>query len=124
MVSLSTHLVQHSDERGTFVELLHNAGGQVSFSTSAPGVTRGNHVHQRKVEKFAVIAGQAVIRLRKLDSDEVIAFYVDGNEPEVIDIPTGFVHNITNTGTDTMYLIVWASEQFDSSDPDTKTERV
>ena len=124
MEVLVTFLEQHTDERGSFVELFREAGGQVSFSTSTPGVTRGNHYHTRKVEKFVVIAGEAVIRLRHIDSDDVAAYYVTGDEPTVVQIDPGFVHNITATGHETMYLVIWCNEQFSSDDPDTKSERV
>src|SRR4029079_6386169 len=79
---------QHIDPRGAFVEVIRlGLGGQVSFSTTVPGITRGNHFHTRKIERFAVIKGKALIQLRKIDSDEVLDFYLDGNEPAYVDMP-------------------------------------
>jgi len=75
-------LAKHSDERGSFVELVKlNSGGQVSFSTTRPGITRGNHFHTRKAERFAVIKGKARIKLRKIGTEEILSFDLDGEEP-------------------------------------------
>jgi UDP-2-acetamido-2,6-beta-L-arabino-hexul-4-ose reductase len=116
---------QHTDERGAFVEIIKlSAGGQVSFSTTIPGITRGNHFHTRKIERFSVIKGDALIQLRQIGTDENIDFYLKGTEPAYVDMPVWYTHNIKNTGTEDMYTIFWISEFYDASDPDTFFETV
>ena len=119
-------LKKNSDDRGSFVETvkLDNLGGQVSFSTTKPGITRGNHYHTRKIERFAVIKGKATIELRKIGTNEKLAFELDGNEPAFVDMPVWFTHNITNVGSDDLYTIFWINEFYDPSDPDTFFEKV
>lgn len=111
---------QHTDPRGAFVEVIRlGLGGQVSFSTTVPEITRGNHFHTRKIERFAVIKGKALIQLRKIDSDEVLNFYLDGNEPAFVDMPVWYTHNIKNIGEDVLYTIFWINELYNPEDPDT-----
>ena len=110
----------HSDNRGNLFETVRADGkGQVFLSSTHPGVTRGNHFHTRKVERFVVIQGQADIRLRKMFSNEVLTYSVCGDSPVAIDIPTLHTHNITNTGDDKLVTLFWAGEFFDPDDPDT-----
>lgn len=117
--------VQHTDSRGAFVEIIRlNCGGQVSFSTTKPGITRGNHFHTRKIERFSVIKGEALIQLRKAGTDEVMDFHLSGTEPAYVDMPIWYTHNITNTGTDELYTIFWINEFFNPEDPDTFFEKV
>lgn len=116
---------QHTDPRGTFVEVIRlGVGGQVSFSTTVPEVTRGNHYHTRKIERFAVIKGKALIQLRKIGTDEVLDFYLDGNEPSYVDMPIWYTHNIKNIGDEVLYTNFWINEFFDPNDPDTYFENV
>lgn len=116
---------QHTDNRGAFVEIArHGIAGQTSFSTTVPGITRGNHFHTRKIERFSVIKGKALIQLRKIGTDEVLDFYLDGNEPAFVDMPIWYTHNIKNIGEDTLYTIFWINEPYDASDPDTWLEVV
>lgn len=118
-------LVKHTDPRGAFVEIVRlNVGGQVSFSTTVPGITRGNHYHTRKIERFAVIKGKALIQLRRIGTDEVLDFYLDGNEPAYVDMPIWYTHNIKNIGKDELYTNFWINEFFDPADPDTYFENV
>jgi UDP-2-acetamido-2,6-beta-L-arabino-hexul-4-ose reductase len=118
-------LKMSTDERGSFVETVKSElGGQVSFSTTKPGITRGNHFHTRKIERFAVIKGKARIQLRRIGTEEVISFDLDGNEPSFVDMPVWYTHNITNTGQDDLYTIFWINEFFDPADPDTFFETV
>ena len=118
-------LKQSTDERGSFVETVKlNSGGQVSFSTTKPGITRGNHFHTRKAERFAVIKGKALIQLRKIGTDRVLNFELDGKDPSYVDMPVWYTHNITNTGDEELYTIFWINEFFDPDDPDTYFERV
>ena len=115
----------NSDQRGTFVETVKlKTGGQVSFSTTVPGITRGNHFHTRKAERFAVIKGKARIELRKVGTDKVLSFDLDGKEPSFVDMPVWFTHNITNIGTEELYTIFWINEHFDANDADTFSEIV
>jgi UDP-2-acetamido-2,6-beta-L-arabino-hexul-4-ose reductase len=118
-------LKQSIDERGTFVETVKlNCGGQVSFSTTKQGITRGNHFHTRKAERFVVIKGKALIQFRKIGTDKVLNFEFDGYEPSYVDMPIWHTHNITNVGKEDLYTIFWINEFFDSEDPDTFFERV
>ncbi len=118
-------LEEKSDARGSFVETMKlGVGGQVSFSTTKPGITRGNHYHTRKIERFAVIRGQAVIRLRRVGTTGVHEFHLDGSRPSYVDMPVWYTHNITNTGKDELYTLFWINEFFDPSDPDTYYEEV
>lgn len=116
---------QNPDSRGSFVEVIRlNVGGQVSFSTTVPEVTRGNHFHTRKIERFAVIKGKALIQLRQIGTDKVLNFELDGNEPAYVDMPIWFTHNIKNTGTEELYTIFWINEFYNQNDPDTYFETV
>jgi UDP-2-acetamido-2,6-beta-L-arabino-hexul-4-ose reductase len=120
------HLLrQNTDERGSFVETVKlGIGGQVSFSTTKPGITRGNHYHTRKIERFTVIKGQAKIRLRKIGTNKIFEFYLDGSKPASVDMPVWYTHNITNTGTDELYTQFWINEWYDEKDSDTFFEHV
>ncbi|MGV6945617.1 polysaccharide biosynthesis C-terminal domain-containing protein [Sphingobacterium kyonggiense] len=115
----------HTDPRGTFVEIIRmGIGGQSSYSTTVPGITRGNHYHTRKIERFAVIQGKALIQLRKMDTDEVLDFYLDGAEPSYVDMPIWYTHNIKNIGDDELITMFWINEPYDPADPDTYFETV
>ena len=120
------HPQLRADERGGLVESVKAPGGQaqVFFSTTNPGYTRGQHFHLHKVERFLVLRGQAVIRLRKLFTDEVVEFPVNGERPAIVDMPTMWVHSITNTGDDELLTLFYADEVFDSANPDTYPEEV
>ena len=115
----------HNDARGSFTELIHTLdSGQVSFSVSHPGITRGNHYHHTKVEKFIVLSGEAVMRFRKIGDASVTEIPVSGTHPTIITIPVGYTHNITNTGTTDLVLLIWCNEIFDPTHPDTYPEEV
>ena len=115
----------NTDDRGSFVETVKlQTGGQISFSTTKPGITRGNHFHTRKAERFAVIKGKARIQLRRIGTDEVLNFELDGNQPSFVDMPVWYTHNITNIGDEDVYTIFWISEFFNPDDPDTYYEKV
>jgi UDP-2-acetamido-2,6-beta-L-arabino-hexul-4-ose reductase len=118
-------LTLNTDDRGSFVETVKlGVGGQVSFSTTKPGVTRGNHFHTRKIERFAVIRGKARIELRRIGTTDVMAFDLDGREPAYVDMPVWYTHNITNTGEEELYTIFWINEFFNAEDADTYFEVV
>lgn len=111
---------EHIDNRGSFVEIMRaNTSGQTSFSTTVPGITRGNHYHTRKVERFAVIKGKALIQLRKIDSEEVFNYELDGNEPSYVDMPIWYTHNIKNIGDAELITLFWINEPYNSEDSDT-----
>lgn len=115
----------HEDNRGSLFEAVKTFnGGQCFISTTKPGVTRGNHYHLSKVERFFVLSGQAIIGIRKLFSDEVIEFTVSGDVPQYIDIPTMHTHNITNVGSDTLVTLFWSHEIFNPQSSDTFPEKV
>ena len=116
---------EHVDPRGAFVEVIRlNVGGQVSFSTTVPGITRGNHFHTRKIERFAVIKGKALIQLRQIGTDKIMNFELDGKKPAYVDMPIWFTHNIKNTGDEELYTIFWINEFFNPEDSDTYFENV
>jgi UDP-2-acetamido-2,6-beta-L-arabino-hexul-4-ose reductase len=124
-VQFPSKLIQHLDTRGAFVEIIRlNGGGQISFSTTKSGITRGNHYHTRKIERFAVIKGKALIQLRRIGTTEVLNFELNGDEPAYVDMPIWYTHNIKNIGDEDLYTIFWINEFFDANDPDTYFETV
>ena len=119
------YLEKHTDNRGSFVETVKlNSGGQISFSTTNSGITRGNHYHTRKVERFAVIKGKAKIELRRIGTVEVFSFELNGKDPSFVDMPIWYTHNITNIGDDELYTIFWTNEIFNPDNPDTYFEEI
>lgn len=113
-------LKMNIDNRGSFTEFIKTPDrGQVSVNISKPGIVKGNHWHHTKNEKFLVVSGRGIIRLRKIDTHEIIEYEVSGDMLEVIDIPTGYTHNIENMGTSDMVTVMWANEHFDPNKPDT-----
>jgi UDP-2-acetamido-2,6-beta-L-arabino-hexul-4-ose reductase len=120
------HPTPADDPRGRLVEAVKGLGGQaqVFYSTTNPGFTRGQHWHRHKVERFLVLSGSGEIRLRKLFTDEVVAFPVSGDVPAIVDMPTGWVHAISNTGTDDLVTLFFADEVYDPANPDTIPEDV
>jgi UDP-2-acetamido-2,6-beta-L-arabino-hexul-4-ose reductase len=119
-------LTQRTDARGSLVEVVraHGGQGQTFVSTTKPGITRGEHFHLRKVERFVVVGGSARISLRRLFTDEVVSFDVTGQAPAIVDMPTMWVHNITNTGAGELTTLFWTNELFDPLAPDTFPEAV
>lgn len=108
------------DPRGWLAEILRGPGlGQLFVSVTRPGIARGHHWHHTKVEKFLVVSGEAVVRFRPFSGSDVIEYPVSGGEPRVVDIPPGYTHSITNTGTGDLITLFWASEPFDPGRPDT-----
>lgn len=118
--SFSTPAKMNRDARGSFTELLKTIDrGQVSVNVTKPGITKGNHWHHTKNEKFIVVSGEGVIRFRGVEDNEVLEYKVSGDRIEVVDIPSGYTHSITNTGADDLITIMWANECFDPDNPDT-----
>ena len=108
------------DPRGWLAEVLRSpALGQIFVSKTRPGIARGNHWHHTKTEKFLVVSGEGVVRFRKLGGSEILEYPVSGEAPRVVDIPPGYTHSITNTGTTDLITLFWASEPFDPTRPDT-----
>jgi len=111
---------KNTDNRGSFVEIARTqTSGQFSFSTTVPGITRGNHFHTRKAERFAVISGKALIQLRKIGTDEVLDYYLDGEEPAYVDMPIWYTHNIKNIGDTELITLFWINEPYNPENADT-----
>lgn len=119
-------LTRHTDPRGELVETVkaHGGPGQTFCSSSHPGVTRGEHFHLAKVERFVVLSGSALISLRRLGDNTVIRFSVDGDQPVAVDMPTMWTHKIVNTGRRELITLFWTNELFDPVRPDTYPEPV
>lgn len=120
-------LTMHRDERGSFTELLRTAErGQVSVNISRPGVVKGQHWHHTKTEKFCVVSGEGLVRLRDMRRPDapVVEKRVSGERLEVIDIPTGYTHDLVNTGQTDMVTLIWCNECFDPRHPETYFEPV
>lgn len=114
------------DDRGSFTEIIRTPDrGQFSVNISKPGVTKGQHWHHTKNEKFVVVSGHGLIRLRKIGTDEVIDFEVSGEKIEVVEMIPGYTHNIINlSDTEELVTFMWANEPFDPNRPDTYFEEV
>lgn len=118
--SFSYPLKMNIDDRGSFTEIIRTKNrGQFSVNITKPGITKGNHWHHTKNEKFLVVSGKGVIRFRKINSDEIIEYQVDGEKMEAVDIPPGYTHNITNTGETDLVTFMWVNEPYDPDKPDT-----
>lgn len=118
-------LTMNVDERGSFTEFLKTADrGQVSVNIAKPGITKGNHWHHTKNEKFLVVSGQGTIRFRQVGGEEIVEYHVSADKLEVVDIPTGYTHNISNTGITDLVTIMWCNEVYDPDKPDTFFEDV
>jgi UDP-2-acetamido-2,6-beta-L-arabino-hexul-4-ose reductase len=116
---------KQNDDRGYLFELLKSKSlGQIFVSKTKPGITRGNHFHHLKNEKFCVIDGFAVIKFRHMITNETHEYQVTGNEPSVVNILPGYTHSITNTGSEDLITLFWANEPFDKDNPDTYFEKV
>ncbi|PIC83141.1 capsular polysaccharide biosynthesis protein CapF [Sporosarcina sp. P1] len=116
----SYDLTMHRDDRGSFTEFLRSRErGQVSINVSKPHITKGDHWHHTKNEKFLVVSGKGVIRFRGMDSDKMIEYEVSGDKLQSVDIPPGYAHSIVNTGDSDLVTVMWANECFDAEKPDT-----
>lgn len=114
-----------SDERGNFVEIFKIPNfGQVSYSTTKPGIIRGNHYHKRKREIFCVIEGKAKIKQRNIKNNEIEEIIVSGKSLELVEMKLNWTHNIQNIGSTEMKLLIWTSEIYNPEDPDTFYEEV
>ncbi len=122
---ISYKLKKYADNRGDLFELIKSEHfGQIFVSTTKPGITRGNHYHHTKNEKFCVIRGDAEIKLKHILKEKIITYNVSGKEPEVVDIPPGYSHSITNVGSTDIITLFWANEIFNENKPDTYFKKV
>lgn len=113
-------LLSHIDNRGSFTELLRlDEKGQISINVFKPGITKGNHWHHTKVEKFIVVKGKGCIKFRKIDSNKVFEYHVSDEKLEVVDVPVGYTHSFVNEGKEDMIAIIWSNECYDENKPDT-----
>jgi len=119
------YLFSAEDARGELVELCKSKiGGQSFVSTTVPGVVRGNHYHRRKIERFVVCQGKAIIRIRRLFDESIVEFAVNGEEISFVDMPTLHTHSIENVGSTPLITVFWSNEIFDPNNPDTYHEDV
>ena len=116
----------NEDNRGSFTEIVKSIDrGQVSINISKPGITKGQHWHNTKNEKFLVVAGEGIIQLRKIGTDEIVQYIVNGKEMTVVDMIPGYTHNIINTSeTENLVTVMWCNECFNPEKPDTYFEEV
>jgi UDP-2-acetamido-2,6-beta-L-arabino-hexul-4-ose reductase len=123
--SFSYKVPKYGDPRGVFVEMLKTTdAGQFSFFTAHPGITRGEHYHHTKTEKFLLIKGKARFGFRNIDTNETYEVIANGDEPEIVETVPGWTHNITNIGDEEMIVMLWANEIFDRAKPDTIAQKV
>ncbi|PID05898.1 MULTISPECIES: capsular polysaccharide biosynthesis protein CapF [unclassified Sporosarcina] len=116
----SYKLKMNVDNRGSFTEFIRTPDrGQVSVNVSKPGITKGNHWHHTKNEKFLVVSGIGLIRFRNIHTEEVIEYKVSGDKLQVVDIPVGYTHSIVNVGHENLVTVMWVNESFNPDDPDT-----
>lgn len=118
-------LKMNVDNRGSFTEILKTLiDGQISVNISKPGITKGNHYHHTKNEKFIVVSGECELKFRKIGTKEIYTYVVNGDHIKAVDIPPGYTHSIKNVGSTDSVTIMWASELFDKDNPDTYFEEV
>ena len=118
--SFSYPLKMNKDSRGSFTEVIRTKNcGQFSVNITKPGITKGNHWHHTKNEKFLVVSGKGIIRFRQIYTDKIIEYNVDGSKMEVVDIPPGYTHNITNIGDVDLVTFMWVNEPYEPKNPDT-----
>lgn len=116
----SYQLKMNTDNRGSFTEFIKTESkGQISVNITKPGITKGNHWHHTKNEKFLVVSGKASIKFRKIYTEEIIEYKVSGDKLEVVDIPVGYTHSITNIGENDLVTVMWVNEPFEKNNPDT-----
>ena len=125
-INLAWTLTDSGGNRGSFTAILRTVNaGQFSVNISKPGITKGQHWHNTKNEKFVVVSGHGLIQLRKIGTDEIICYEVNGAEMTVVDMIPGYTHNIINLSeTEDLVTFMWCNECFDADRPDTYFEEV
>lgn len=124
-VGFPRSLMLYSDTRGSLFEVVKGGGGGQTFmSTTKPGITRGNHFHLKKVERFLVVQGEALIRIRKVLTDQVWEYHASGDRPAFVDMPTLHTHSIENIGSKPLLTVFWTHELFNPGAPDTYADPV
>lgn len=124
-VQFAYEVPAYQDERGRFVEMLKTKqSGQFSFFTAHPGITRGGHYHHTKSEKFLILQGRARYSFRHIVTNETYELEVDSAAPKIVETIPGWTHDITNIGENELIVMLWASEVFDRSRPDTIVDKV
>lgn len=119
------YISKNTDNRGYLTEIVKEyTGGQTFFSSTEPGITRGNHFHIRKIERFCVIKGKGLIRLREIGEEKIREYEVTGENPSFVDMPVWVTHSITNIGEDELLTLFWTNEIFNPEDSDTYFEEV
>lgn len=114
-----------TDDRGTLFEAVRSLNqGQVFFSYTKPGIERGNHYHRRKLERYSVIKGKALVQLRRIGTEKIVEYTLNGDTPSYVDIPIHHTHNLINVGEEDLLILFWASELFNPDDADTYYEKV
>ncbi len=121
---IEVDLLSHCDSSGSFTEIFKSDSGQISVNVGHPGITKGNHYHHSKHEKYVVLKGKCLIRLRKVGTSEVREIAADGDHLKIVDIVPGYVHSITTLGKEDSITLMWANEVFDKENPDTYFEEV
>jgi UDP-2-acetamido-2,6-beta-L-arabino-hexul-4-ose reductase len=123
--SFAYEVPRHADARGIFVEMLKTPDcGQFSYFTARPGITRGEHYHHTKTEKFLVVRGTARFCFRNIDTGETYELTTRGGEARIVETIPGWAHNIVNIGDDELIVMLWANEIFDRARPDTVAMKV
>jgi UDP-2-acetamido-2,6-beta-L-arabino-hexul-4-ose reductase len=118
-------LTLRTDDRGSLFEVVkEDKGSQIFFSTTKPGIIRGNHYHTRKQEKFCVVKGEAAIRLRRIGTDKIIEYKVSGDKPSIVEMPIFYTHQIENVGSGELCTLFWTNELFNPNETDTFFEKV
>ena len=118
-------LYPNSDNRGLLVEIVKDmTGGQTFFSFTKPGIIRGQHFHTRKIERFCVLSGDAIIRVRKIGDTKINKYKVSGDNPVALDMPIYYTHNIENIGKNDLLTLFWSNEIYNPDRPDTYFEKV
>lgn len=122
----SYKLKMNKDDRGSFTEILRTTNaGQFSVNILKPGITKGQHWHNTKNEKFVVVKGHGLIQLRRIGDTEIHSFEVNGDDMAVVDMIPGYTHNIMNlSDTEELVTFMWCNECFDPKHPDTYHEEV
>lgn len=113
-------LKEHHDNRGVFAECQKwISGGQISVNITKPGMTKGGHWHHTKTEKFLAVSGSGLLRFQKVGSMNLLLYPVSSQKLEIVDIPPGYIHDVTNTGSSDLVLLIWSSQLYDPLHPDT-----